>query len=69
MHGITPYGLQLKKSAQIETTSPYFPMKWLNILYEAERVYLNDDLYSVMINLHIYIYIYIYVYIYIYKYK
>ena len=25
LYGITPYGLQLKKSAQIETTSPDFP--------------------------------------------
>ena len=28
LHGITSYGLQLKKSAQIETTTPDFPTKW-----------------------------------------
>ena len=31
-HGITPYGLQLNKSAQIETISEDFPTKWSNIL-------------------------------------
>ena len=33
-HGITPYGLQLKTHAQIETISEDFPTKWSNILYD-----------------------------------
>ena len=37
-HGVTTYGLQLKKGAQIETT---LPTKWSNILYEAERKLVN----------------------------
>ena len=37
LHGITSYGLQLKKSPQIEITPPDFPTKWSNIFYEAER--------------------------------
>ena len=41
LHGIVLYGLQLKKSAQIETTSPDFPAKWSNILYEAEHKLVN----------------------------
>ena len=34
---ITPYGLQLKKHAQIETISEDFPKKWSNVLHDAER--------------------------------
>ena len=37
-----PYGLQLKKHAQIETISENFPVKWLNILHEAERKLVNQ---------------------------
>ena len=40
-HGITPFGLQLKKLPQIETTSEDFPTKWSNILYNAERKLVN----------------------------
>ena len=40
-HGITPYGLQLKKRAQIETISEDFPTKWSNILYNDERKLVN----------------------------
>ena len=39
LHGILTYGLQLKKSAQIETTLPNFPAKRSSILYEAELIY------------------------------
>ena len=38
---ITPYGLQLKKHAQIQIISEDFPVKWLNILHEAERKLVN----------------------------
>ena len=41
LHGISTYGLQLKKSAQIETTLPNFPAKRSSILYEAERKLVN----------------------------
>ena len=41
LHGITPYGLQLKKRDQIKTASPDFPTKWPNILYEPEHKLLN----------------------------
>ena len=37
LNNITPYGLQLKKKAQIETVSEDFSVKWTNVLYEAER--------------------------------
>ena len=40
-HCITPYGLQLKKSAQIETTLRDFQKKLSNILYETERELVN----------------------------
>ena len=40
-HGITPFGLQLKKLAKIETISEEFPTKWSNILYDAERKLVN----------------------------
>ena len=40
-HGITPYGLQWKKYAQIETILEDFPTKWSNILYNAERKLVN----------------------------
>ena len=37
LNNITPYGLQLKKKAQIETVSEDFSVKWTNVLYEAAR--------------------------------
>ena len=37
LNNITPYGLQLKKNAQIETASEDFSVKWTNVLYEAEQ--------------------------------
>ena len=37
LNNITPYGLQLKKKAQIETISENFSEKWQNVLYDAER--------------------------------
>ena len=37
LNNITPYGLQLKKKAQIQTVSEDFSVKWTNVLYEAER--------------------------------
>ena len=37
LNNITPYGLQLKKNAQIETISEDFSKKWQNVLYDAER--------------------------------
>ena len=37
MNNITPYGLQLKKKAQIETVSEDFSVKWTNVLYKAEQ--------------------------------
>ena len=37
LNNITPYGLQLKKKAQIETVSEDFSVKWTNVLYEEER--------------------------------
>ena len=37
LNNITPYGLQLKKKAQIETISGDFSVKWTNVLYKAER--------------------------------
>ena len=40
-HSITPFSLQLKKIAQIETISENFPTKWSNILYDAERKSVN----------------------------
>ena len=40
-HGITPFSLQLKKLAQIETISENFPSKWSNILYDAKRKLVN----------------------------
>ena len=40
-HGITPFGLQLKKHAEIETISEDFPTKWSNIVYGAERKLVN----------------------------
>ena len=42
LHGITLYVLQLKKSAQIETTLPDFPTKWSNILYQAKHKLVNS---------------------------
>ena len=35
-NNITPYGLQLKKKAQIETASEDFSVKWTNVLYVGE---------------------------------
>ena len=40
-HGITPFGLQLKKLAQIESISEDFRTKWSNILYNTERKLVN----------------------------
>ena len=37
LNNITPYGLQLKKKAQIEAISEDFSVKWTNVLYKAER--------------------------------
>ena len=37
LNNIAPYGLQLKKKAQIETVSEDFSVKWTNVLYDAER--------------------------------
>ena len=37
---LPPFGLQLKKIAQIETISD-FPTKWSNIVYDAERKLVN----------------------------
>ena len=37
LNNITPYGLQLKKKAQIETVSEDFSVKWTNVLYDAKR--------------------------------
>ena len=37
LNNITPFGLQLKKKAQIETVSEHFSVKWANVLYDAER--------------------------------
>ena len=39
IHGITPYGLQLKKSAQTETILQDFLLKLSNIFYEIEHIY------------------------------
>ena len=36
LNNITPYGLQLKNKAQIETISEDFSVKWTNVLYKAE---------------------------------
>ena len=36
LNNITPYGLQLKTKAQIETISEDFSVKWTNVLYKAE---------------------------------
>ena len=36
LNNITPYGLQLKNKAQIETMSDDFSVKWTNVLYKAE---------------------------------
>ena len=41
LNDITPYGLQLKKHAQIETISEDFSVKLLNVLHEAERKLVN----------------------------
>ena len=40
-HGITPFGLQLKKLAQMETISEDFSTKWSNTLYDAELKLVN----------------------------
>ena len=37
LNNVTPYGLQLKKKAQIEIVSEDFSVKWTNILYDVER--------------------------------
>ena len=37
-HGIAPFGLQLKKRAQIETISEDFLTKWFNILTMLSEV-------------------------------
>ena len=41
LNDITPYGLQLKKHAQIETISEDFSVKWSNMLHDAERKLVN----------------------------
>ena len=41
LNNITPYGLQLKKHAQIETISEDFPSKWLNVLHQTEHKLVN----------------------------
>ena len=38
---ITPYDLQLKKHAQIETISEDFPFQWLSVVRKAERKLVN----------------------------
>ena len=40
-YSINPFGLQLKKLAQIETISEDFPTKWSNMLYDAEWKLVN----------------------------
>ena len=37
LNNVTPYGLQLKRKAQIVTVSEDFSVKWTNILYDVER--------------------------------
>ena len=37
LNNITPYRLQLKKKAQIETVSEDFSVKWTNVLYNVEQ--------------------------------
>ena len=37
LNNITPFGLQLKKKAQIETVSEHFSVKWANVLHVVER--------------------------------
>ena len=37
LNNINPYGLQLKKNAQIGTVSENLSVKWKNVLYDTER--------------------------------
>ena len=45
-HGISLFGLQLQKLAQIETITEDFSTKWSNIIYDAERKLVNVLLYE-----------------------